>query len=450
MESYDVIVIGGGPAGYRAALELDKRNKKVLLIEKNKLGGTCLNEGCIPAKSYLNSAYEYLFYRKFVDGFDYREAFAKKKKDIDKLLRTLESKIEKSGIRYINGYAQLTRNGMNEKLVKVNGQEFTADDVIIATGSRALELEIEGLDAAVKDGRCVYSREFFELEEVCGRILIIGGGVTGVEFASYLNTVGCDVAVIETRESILGDAFDGDLKNKIIASFEKKGVRFLLNARVEEIEGNTMVYNQGGMYHEMEFDKIVIAAGRMPDLEGVDVTGSGLWLDGAAVKTDLCCRTSIDGIYACGDVSGKIMLAHVAYKEAEVAVANICGEEAYMQYDIIPSVVYSNPELASVGKTVEQMMRDGVPYQVREGSMFYSGRYMISNASEPGWLRLVFNMQDVLEGAQIIGNGAAELIMVIEELINQRVTAEAITKRIFPHPSVAEVIKEIILENEKL
>lgn len=450
MESYDVIVIGGGPAGYRAALELVKRNKRVLLIEKNKLGGTCLNEGCIPTKSYLNSAYEYLFYKKFVDGFDYRKAFAKKEKDVDKLLRALVMKIERSGIRYINGYAQLTWNEMNEKLVKVNTQVFTADDVIIATGSRAFEQKIEGIDDAVKDGRCVYSREFFELEEIRGRILIIGGGVIGIELASYLNEVGCDVTVIETKESILGNAFDGDLKRKIISLFENKGVHFVLNAQVEEIDGNNMVYIQDGLYNEIEFDKIVIAAGRVPDLGGIDVTGSGIQLEGAAVKTDECCRTSVDGLYACGDVNGRIMLAHVAYKEAEVAVANICGEEAYMQYDIIPSVVYSNPELASIGKSVYQMKSSGKPHQVREGSMFYSGRYMISNASEPGWLKLVFNAQDVLEGAQIIGNGAAELIMVIEELINQKVTAKEIAKRIFPHPSVAEVIKEIILENDKL
>lgn len=432
---YDVIIIGGGPAGYRAALNLSKRNKRVLLIEKNKLGGTCLNEGCIPTKSILNSSHE---------SISFNELVFKRDEDVKKLFRGLTYQIDNSGIDYINGEATIVAKNDNGVVVNTNDKEYCGENLIIATGSKQSVPNIDGLKDALDSGFAITNKELLSRQnDFPDKIAIIGGGVIGIEFATFLSNIGKKVTIFEYMPRLMNGLLDDDVETLLIDSLKKKGVNIVLNAKVQEID-NGIIYELNGEYNEFECDMVVLATGRVANVDGLGLDKIAISFQ-KCILTDECCKTNILGVYACGDVNGRSMLAHVAYKEAEVAADNICGINSSINYDNIPSVVFSDPEVAISGLSERECQTRGIDYYIKKCSMNYSSMYSIKNPSQKGLCKLIFNKNDELIGAQLIGNGASELIFVLYDMIDRKETVDFIKNKIYPHPSIVEIIKETLV-----
>ena len=431
---YDVIIIGGGPAGYRAALTLAKKQKSVLLIEKNKLGGTCLNEGCIPTKSILFSSSQHMSFNQIIE---------KRDGDINKLLKGLTFQVNHSGVECIYGTAIIQGKDGSNFIVSVDDKQYIGESLIIATGSRNKSPIIEGLDNSFKNGFAITSSEFLTRKESFpDNIAIIGGGVIGLEFATFLSNLGKTVKVFEYTNHILNNCADDDVESLILSSLQKSNIEVLLHSDIQEIDEG-IVYKYNGQYLEYDCDLVVVATGRAANIEN-------LGLEKIAVKAEKCIitnynsQTNIPNVYACGDVNGKSMLAHVAYKEAEVAVDNICGINSSIDYDCIPSVVFANPEIAFVGLSEKECEKRNIKHYVKKCSMYYSSMYSIKNANQNGVCKMIFDSNDVLIGAQLIGNGSSELIFVLADMIERKETIDTIKNKVYPHPSIVEIVKETI------
>lgn len=436
INKYDVIVLGGGPAGYRAALDLDKVGKTVLLIEEKNVGGTCLHRGCIPTKSLLNSV------KNSNAAFNLPEIAHKKMKDINQLYRGLSFRIQHSGVTLLTGRGKI-KNAV-DICVTVGENEYYANNLIIATGSSSSKLEIEGLKEAFAAGKVVYSDEFLNFEDYPENIIVVGGGVIGIEFASYLSKLGKNVKILEYRDNILCDVLDDDVRDIFVNELKKRGISIETGIEIQEIDGSDIIYKKNAIYEECSAELIIFAVGRKPNTDdiGVEECGIDMWKD--CIVVDEFCRTCQPNVYACGDVIGKSMLAHTAYREAEVAVSNICGIKAEMNYDAIPSAIYSDPEVAVVGMTENNCKQRNILYYVKKASMLYSSRYLIEHGDCPGICKLVFRKTGELIGAQMVGNGSSEIVFTLADMIFNKLTEKDIREKIYPHPSTIEIIKEVI------
>jgi dihydrolipoamide dehydrogenase len=412
--TYDLIIIGGGPAGYHAAELAAKAGLKALLFEKRAVGGVCLNEGCIPSKALLYSAKLYDYAKGDAEPYgvtcdnpmlDYAAAVKRKDKIVKKLTAGIETSLKQAGVEIVREHA-----GINGKTV--NGRK--AKNILICTGSEPVLPPIKGIETALTN------REILSLTEIPEALTIIGGGVIGLEMASLFNSAGSKVTVYEMMDKIAGP-FDREISDVLQKNYEKKGVTFKLNTNVEEISGATLV-----------------SVGRKPVIEGLDV-----FIENGAVVTDEQMKTNIPGVYAAGDVNGKWMLAHVAYREAEVAVNTILGKKDRMEYSAIPSVIYTNPEAAGIGETLETAKAKGYDARETKLPMMYSGRFMAENERGEGLCKLVWN-GDRLIGAHILGNPSSEIISTMSAILYREMSIEQIKKIIFPHPTVAEIVKEAV------
>lgn len=442
VETYDVIIIGGGPAGYTAALELASRQKQVLLFEKNKLGGVCLHSGCIPTKSLLKSA-EWHTESKNKNLFSIENAIQKKEKDIKALYTGLHNQLKNPYIHIL--YEPCVLTGKAEGKIQVKAfKDYAAKAVILAAGSHNHILKLEGHNAGVLEKWILYSEDVFDYKNWGKNIVIIGGGTAGIEFATFLNAIGCHVTIIEMAAEILTGKIDNDICDILKQKLLEQGVDIIEGANICEFDDHLVIYEKNASYFEMECDQAIITCGREGNIDGIGIEKLGVELNGSFVKTDNKCMTNIDGIYACGDIIGKSMLAHTAYKEAEIAVKNICKETAEMSYYAIPSVIFSNPETASAGYTECAAKEHGIKYYVKRCPMSFSSRYMINERDRKGICKLIFNEQDVIIGGQIIGNGAAELICYVADMIQRRENIFDIKEKIYPHPSIVEILRETV------
>ena len=399
--NYDVIVIGGGPGGYSAALKAAKNGLNTLLVEKDKIGGVCLNEGCIPTKTLLYSA---KIFDSIQNGEKYgvtaeniainHEKVVKRKDKVIKILAAgIKSSLEKAGVTLLNAVATL-----EEGKVAADGVVYSAKNIIIAAGSSPVLPNIKGIE------RVITSREALNLTEPPKTLTVVGGGVVGLELASYFNSVGTDVTVIEMMPQI-GGSLDSEIAETLMKNLQKKGIKFELNTRLTEITD----------------DNVLMAVGRTPNISGL--------------VTDDRCETSVKGIYAIGDVNRKSMLAHTAYREADVCVNNILGIEDRVDYAKIPSVIYTNPEVAWVG--------DSTGYETKKIPMRHSGRYLAENEGGDGFCKVILDKERRIVGVHMIANYASEIIYGAGMLIGTK--AEDIEKIVFPHPSVSEIIREALL-----
>lgn len=437
MNHYETIILGGGSGGYCAALSLAEKGKNVAIVEKNKLGGACLHEGCIPTKSLLHSA-------KYLQGKpDFSFINDKKNNDILKLYKGLSARIKRANVTVIEGLGKVVSQ-KNENIIEVNGKYYTFDNLIIATGSSNKRLDIEGLDNAIKNGKAVYSDGFLRLDSIPNRVVIIGGGVIGIEFASYISMLGKEVTILEYQEQILKDILDEDVRNIYMKELNDRGVQIITDVHVQEIDDSNIVYKLNGDYNEYETDLIVLSCGRIANINDIGLSSIGIKMEQGFICVDSRCKTNIENIYACGDVIGKTMLAHAAYKEAEIVVANICGEADEMAYSSIPSVIYSNPEAATVGFGEDYCKKNNIPCYIKKTSMLYSSRYMIEYGECTGICKLIFRDTGELIGAQLIGNNSSEIIFSLGDMIASKFTEDEIKKKIYPHPSFVEIIKETI------
>ena len=451
---YDLIVIGGGPGGYNAAERAAHGGMKVCLFEERALGGVCLNEGCIPTKTLLYSAkiFDYAHhgdaYGVTVTGASIDHAKVVERKD--KVVRTLVSgvgaKMKGAGVTVVSATAEITGKSADGFTVKAADETYTAKQLLICTGSSAAVPPIPGLKESVETGFAVTNREILDLKTAPKRIAVVGGGVIGLEMASYFSSIGSEVSVIEMMDKIAGPT-DREISAILQKNYAKKGVNFILGAKVTAITGKpgagAVEFEIDGGKNKLECDLVLVSVGRRARTAGIGLESVGVLTERGAIVTDECSRTSVPGIWAAGDVNGKSMLAHTAYREGEVAVNNMLGKPDRMNYNSVPAVIYTNPEVASVGETSETVKAKGLDAKVESFTLKYSGRYIAENEGGDGIVKLIIDKEHrKVIGVHMIGNYASEIIYGAALMVDREMRVEQVQKIVFPHPTVGEVIRE--------
>ncbi len=441
---FDLAIIGGGPAGYTAAERASHGGLSVVLFEKRALGGVCLNEGCIPTKTLLYSAKLYqqaqngAKYGIFAENvaFDYAKIMMRKTKIVRKLNAGIRAKL--ANVTVVSGEA-IVKNADEMVEIACGEEIYTAKNLLLCTGSKTAIPPIKG----VENGEFWTSREALETTEIPEHIAIVGGGVIGMEFASLYSALGAKVSVIEMADEIL-PGIDTEIAALLRAEYAKRGVQFHLKAKVLELKSKQVIFADEMGENQLSVSHILLCVGRRPNLENLGLENLNLAHFRAGLQVDEQMRTSHPHIFAAGDVTGFSMLAHTAVREAEVAVNTILGKADKMSYCAVPGVVYTNPEVAGVGATEVALQRDDVAYSVRKLPMTFSGRFVAENEGGNGLCKLIFDAEQRLIGAHLIGNPASELIATAALAIEQKLTAEEFERFIFPHPSVSEIFKETL------
>lgn len=446
---YDLIVIGAGPGGYEAAAYAATRfGKKVALVEKKALGGTCLNVGCIPTKTLLRSARAledcHAAGLYGVDGaetakLDLKKVQARKAKVVATLNKGIASMLQKAKVEVITGEAKLAGRGQ----VTVGGQTLEAANILVATGSMPAAPPIPGL----KDNPAVVdSTGILDVQEVPASLVVIGGGVIGLEFACFFAELGTKVTVVEMLPRI-APVIDEEISSRLQQAMKKSGVEFNLNCKVSKVEGNTLTFlDPAGQVQTRTATLILNATGRVPVLKGIGLEETGVEFDRRGVKADECGRTNVPGVWACGDVTGRCQLAHAATREGMVAVNNMFGRTDRMRYNAVPSVIYTHPEVASVGRTEEELKKAGVAYKKALLPMGVAGRFLVEYEGQTGSVKvLVGEKYGEVLGVHMIGGGCGEFIATAAAMVELEQRVEDVREIIFPHPTVSEALKETIL-----
>lgn len=463
-------IIGGGPAGYTAAELARKAGKSVLLFEENALGGTCLNVGCIPTKTLLYSAKQYYYathgdkYGIAVENasFDYKKMLLRKQKIVRKLQAGIRQKVGE----YIQGRVESVALVEGGYQLTCAGQTYEAENLLICTGSHNFVPPIPGL----KDNPAVWdSTDALSADTLPQSIAIIGGGVIGMEFATLYHELGVEVTVIEALPTILPN-IDADIVKMLTDKYTKMGIRILTDSLVESVDGTCLTRKSPVSHPQvagdsdegrqtLTADRILVSVGRRPNLDGLEgLTGLELYKGGIVV--DEFGKTNLPGVYAAGDVTGKMMLAHVASRQAEVAVGRMLKQLPLQRIamNAIPSVVYTNPEIATVGLTEQQvcafyMEMEGKSaeevagmYVVKTLPMAFSGRFVAENEGENGLCKVIYDSKNrTILGVHCIGNSSSEFIAAASFAVRMGYTVEEFRQVVFPHPTVSEIIRETIL-----
>lgn len=445
---YDVAIIGGGPAGYTAAEKAAKGGLSTVLFEKNALGGVCLNEGCVPTKTLLYSAKTYDQIKhasKYAvsaenPSFDYPKIIARKNKVVKKLTAGIRMKMKECGVEVITGEAMIQgKTDEGNILIQCTEQVYEAKNLLVCTGSESVIPPIPG----VNETEYWTSREALQSKELPASLIIIGGGVIGMEFASFFNSMGTEVQVVEMLDKILGP-MDKELSDMLQAEYAKRGVKFYLGHKVTGIHGQEVTVEKDGESFTLHGEKVLLSVGRRPVTKGFGLETLALEPYRNGIKVNEYMQTSLPNVYACGDITAFSLLAHTAVSEAEVAIDHILGKARAMSYKAIPGVVYANPEIAGVGKTEEELQASGTPYQVKKIPMAFSGRFVAENEMGNGVCKLILAEDGTLIGAHLLGNPASELIVIAGMAIEKGMKAEEIKSFVFPHPTVGEIIKEAL------
>lgn len=443
---FDIAIIGGGPAGYTAGERASENGLKTILFEKKEVGGVCLNEGCIPTKTLLYSAKlldhikasaKYGIIADSNPGFDLSKIIGRKNKTVKKLVLGVKARLTGNGVTVIQGEAHISGQESGFILIHCGENLYKVKNVLLCTGSETVIPPIKGL------ANLDYwtSREALDIKELPQSLAIIGGGVIGMEFASFFTSMGVKVRVIEMLPEILGN-MDKEASSMLRSEYSKKGIEFYLNTKVIEVVPDKIIVEKEDKTSEIEAQKVLVSVGRKAVTNGLGLETLNIELYPRGVKVNEHMQTSHPNVYASGDITGFSMLAHTAYREAEVAIHHIIGVPDKMSYDTIPSVVYTNPEVASVGKTEEELIASTQTYRIHKIPMTYSGRYMAENEGGIGLCKLLTDDSDRIIGCHLVGNPASEIIVTAGIAIEQGYTIEEFEKTIFPHPTVGEVIHE--------
>ena len=452
MELFDLLVIGGGPGGYLCAERAAQGGMKVCLFEKKALGGTCLNEGCIPTKTLLNSAKMFRHATESADfgvvaenvKFDHAKVVARKNKVVKTLVGGVGATMKANKVTVITGDAKIAGRDAEGFAVECNGERYVGKKLTIASGSETVVPPVPGLKEGIASGFVTTNREVLDLTELPKQMVAIGGGVIGLEMAYYFASVGVPVTVIEMMPKIAG-ATDPEICALLQDACEKRGMVFKLSCKVLEIKSGSVVYEENGEKKEIACDKVLLAAGRKPATANIGLETLSIEMDRAAIITDRHMCTNVSGVYAVGDCNAKIMLAHTAYREAEVAVNHMLGKKDEMRYDVIPSVIYTDPEVASVGLSLDAAKARGMNAKEVKLPMMYAGRYVAEAENPNGFIKLVVDQdRNRLVGCHMVGSYASEIIMTATMMVDTELTPARLQKLVFPHPTVAEIIREAI------
>ena len=444
VRDYDIIIIGGGPGGYVAAIRAAQLGKKTAVIEKDSMGGTCLNVGCIPTKALLKST-EVLSEIKHSADFgiegidtasvrlDLKKVQQRKNAIVRELVSGVEGLMRKNGVDVLKGTGEL----LDRSTVRVGSKSLTADYIILATGSEARMLPID-IDPGMKFST---SRELLDMDEVPGSTVIIGGGVIGVEFAYYLASLGCRVTIIEFLDRILA-MLDHEVSEAACEKLKQAGIRIITGARVTAVAKKSVQYEKDGKAGETETEHVLMAVGRTPNIDEIPAEKLGLETERGAIVTDSCCRTSVPNIYAIGDINGKSMLAHTASMEGIVAVENICGHSADMDYSKVPGVIFIRPEIAWVGLTEKEAVEKYGSIKTGKFPLLANGKSKIEG-DDSGFIKVIIEPEyNEILGVHIFGIHAADMISEGTAAMMMEGTADEMIKTIHPHPTVSESIHE--------
>ena len=417
---------------------------KVLLVESRRLGGVCLNEGCIPSKTLLNSAkiYRYAMHSEAYGvratgvEFDLTKVMARKTQVMDTLRNGIAGLMRKSKIEVVLGTAKLQA----ERKVEINGQIYQAKNILISTGSSPAKPPIPGCGLpGVLD-----STGILNLEKLPKSVVIIGGGVIGCEFACFFGSVGVPVTVIEMLPEICPQ-MDKDITKNLRAELSKKNVTFHTGAKVLEITADTVRFEKEGKPESVARDIVLVSTGRMPNVKGLGLEELRLDFDQRGIRVDDRCATNVPGIWAAGDCTGRAWLAHTATRMGEVAVNNMSGRPDRYRSNAIPGVVYTVPEIATVGLGEDEAKKAGIPVKVGKMPMSASGRYLAEHAEERGQVKVILHAETgVLLGVHMIGGACSEMIWGAAALIEAEFRAKEIEEIVFPHPTVSELIRDTI------
>ncbi|MEN7972477.1 MAG: dihydrolipoyl dehydrogenase [Verrucomicrobiota bacterium] len=442
-----MIIIGAGPGGYEMAERAGHKGQKVLLIEKANLGGVCLNHGCIPTKTLLNSAKHYVHAKEAPEfgvnvgdvSFDLSKVMAWKEDVIKTLRAGIAGLMKKNKVEVLTGEARL----LGSRKVEVEGKVYEGDNVVIATGGSPFVPPIPGADQP----HVLTSKEMLCVEEMPKSLVVIGGGVIGVEFASFFSSLGVKVDIIEMLDEIIPFMDRGQAK-RFRASLRGK-VDFNLGCRVTAIDGHDVKYvDKKGEEKSINADIVLMSVGRAPNLSGMGFEEAGLDFDRSGIKADDQMRTNLPNVYAIGDVTGKSQLAHSATRMGEVALNTILGKKDHFRTNAIPWAVYSMPEIAGCGLTEEQAEEAGHNVEAASLPMMMSGRFLAENGKKgPGQVKVVIDADTrALLGVHAFGAYCSEFIWGAAAMLEAELRVEDAQEIVFPHPTVGEVVRSAMFQ----
>lgn len=446
---YDVAIIGAGPAGYNAAGVAAANGLKVVIFEKSAIGGVCLNEGCIPTKTLLYSAKtldqikmaaKYGIKAEGDLSFDLKRIVARKNKTVRKLTLGIKAGLTESGVEIVMGEAHVERETEKGLLISCGETQYEAKHLLLCTGSETIVPPITGLS----ETEYWTSKEALDVKELPSNLVIIGGGVIGIEFASFFNSMGVKVTVVEMMPEILG-VMDKETSAMLRAEYAKKGIVFYLDTKVTAVSATTVTVEKEGEVIELEADRVLLSVGRRPILKGFGLENLQLEPFRSGLKVNEKMQTSNPKVFACGDITGFSLLAHTAIREGEVAINTILGKEDAMSYRAIPSVVYTNPEIAGVGRTEEELTAAGITHTVKKLPMAFSGRFVAENEGINGLCKLILDADKRVIGCHMLGNPSSEIMVTAGMAIEHNLTVEQFAKTVFPHPTVGEILHECLI-----
>lgn len=451
MNKADILIIGSGPAGSVAAEMASDSGLSVYLFEKDKIGGVCLNYGCIPTKTLLNSAkiirqiQDAEKYGIDVEGYvqlDHKDVIKRKEKVVRRMTLGLNATLRDKATT-IEGKATILPKEDDLFVVKVDDEKYYGKYLFIATGSEPIIPNIEGLEKSFDKGYAITSKDALELKEAPESLVIIGAGVIGVELADYYSAAGSKVTIIEKLDRIV-PSMEEEVTSILKKSLEKKGIKIHLNSEVTKIDKDEVYFIKKDEERVVEADKILVAVGRTGSTKGFGLENLSLEMNGSFIKTDNYLRTSEKGVFAIGDVNGKSLLAHAAQRQATAAVKNLEENVDDVTKNAIPSVIYTTPPAASVGYTLEEARDAGIDAKEINLSLLYSGRYVAENVELNGICKIVYDRTNqYFVGAHLIGSYSAEIIAILASFIDLKTNVHEIEKIVFPHPTVGEVIHDI-------
>lgn len=451
MEKTDLLIIGAGPGGYHTAEYAAKHNLKVTIIEKSAPGGTCLNCGCIPTKSFAHDAelYRNPLISNLADrNVDFLKIQKRKNDIINQLREGIKGLMSHPNIKYIEGEAKF----VDTKVVEVNDTKFTADNIIIATGSSPKLLPFipapDTAEGKALKGKLMTSNELLEIDHVPNSMVIIGAGVIGLEFASAFETFGSTITVVEFLKECLSN-MDSDISKRLRKTMEKRNIKFYLQSAVTSIKPTedgkqvTVSFNRKGKDVCVTADVVLIGAGRKPNIEGFGIKTIGVKYGRQGIETNDNYETNIQGIYAIGDVNGKQMLAHAASFQGQHVINHILKQEDNIRFDIMPAAVFTYPEAASVGLSEDECKASGIDYLVKKGFYRSNGKALASDEAE-GMIKVMADNKGKILGCHIFGSHSADIVQEVTVAMNSGLTISELSNVIHIHPTLGEILLSAI------
>lgn len=450
MKNYDVIIIGSGPGGYVAAIKAGQNNLKVAVIEKEAIGGVCLNWGCIPTKALLKSAKVYTEilnakeYGIDIDSYEnikpnWTSIVKRKDRIVKRLTGGVKMLLEKNNVDIYNGEGEI----LNKNEVKVNDEILKTKNIILATGSSPIIPPIPGINEAHKSGFLMTSKEMLSINQIPKKLIIVGGGVIGIEFATIFNSFNTEVTIIEREKEILTN-IDDDIREAMLKILKKAKIEILTEATVTGIDEKKVIYKTvSGEEKTVNADRVLLSVGMKSNNESFKNLNLKMEKNFVIVNDQM--QTSIPNVYAIGDVNGKMMLAHVASHQGLIAIEHIQGKIEKINYDQIPSVIYSFPEVAQIGLTEKIAKTKGIDYLVSKFPLQANGKALSANEKD-GFIKIIASKPyNEIIGVHILADNASDLISEALMTMKLEGTANEIASSIHPHPTISEIYNEAAL-----